>query len=95
MSAMKFVSPPEDGAAWVMPEAWLQIALLAAIACALLALMLRARRKRATPCKWRKENRARASGMQRWACKACGVDAFTQDGKPPKECKRGLREAQL
>ena len=92
---MKFVSPPEDGTIWGMPEAWLQIAVLAAVAGALLAVMLRRRRKRLTPCQWRKETRARSSGMERWACTACGVDAFTRDGKPPKECKRGLREVGL
>lgn len=51
--------------------------------------------RRGLPCKWRNDKVRRTSGLRRWQCTVCGVDAFTSDGKPPKECKRGLREAQL
>ncbi|MEQ9041459.1 MAG: hypothetical protein RIE24_24310 [Silicimonas sp.] len=46
-------------------------------------------------CKWYRDKVKRDGTLQRWQCRTCGVDAFTHDGKPPKECKRGLREAQL
>ena len=50
---------------------------------------------RAKACRWRKDRRGRQSLNTRWTCTACGVDAYSQDRRPPKECKRALRPASL
>ena len=43
-------------------------------------------------CRWRKDRKAPPrTGFTAWRCRACGIDAFSSDGKPPKECKRGLK----
>lgn len=43
-------------------------------------------------CRWR---RARDSNtrphLSRWRCDDCHVEAYSSDGRPPKECKRVLR----
>ena len=41
------------------------------------------------PCPWREGSTRK--GMIRWQCAECGVEAFTKDGRAPKECKRDLR----
>ena len=51
--------------------------------------------KNGRTCKWARDPVKRDGGMERWQCRTCGVDAFTTSGKPPVECKRALREAQL
>jgi hypothetical protein len=43
------------------------------------------------PCRWRRAGFRHGVRAQRWICRACGVDAFSRDGSPPKECKRALR----
>ncbi len=96
---MKFETPPETD--WsVLPalNGWMQIAVLGAILLFLLWRLQRAlagRRAEAKPCKWKKDRRGGRAGMDRWDCKTCGVDAFTQDGRAPKECKRVLRNVGL
>jgi hypothetical protein len=51
--------------------------------------------KNGATCKWYKDSIRRDGTLERWQCRTCGVDAFTSDGAPPKECKRDLRETQL
>lgn len=46
-------------------------------------------------CVWIRDRVQHRSGFERWECRRCGVDAFTSDGLPPKECKRALREVGL
>lgn len=46
-------------------------------------------------CIWFRDRIRRKGTLERWQCRTCGVDAYTTDGTAPKECKRGLREAQL
>jgi hypothetical protein len=47
-------------------------------------------------CRWRRDQRRHGqAAMVRWVCADCGVDGYTTDGRPPKLCKRGLRDAGL
>lgn len=49
----------------------------------------------ARKCRW-SEARFRANKTsKRWVCSACNTEAFSYDGKPPKECKRHLRNTSL
>ncbi|WP_147277276.1 hypothetical protein [Rhodovulum sp. 12E13] len=82
---------------------WPSVATLGALL--LVGVHARWRRRRRTrsvfrtvpgkPCEWWRQPGKRTDNLQRWVCRACGVDAFTSTGKPPVECKRNLREAQL
>ena len=65
------------------------------VSLAVLALIWLTRRRKRSACKWRRDMVPRENGLQRWQCGKCGVDAFTSDGRAPKECKRALRETQL
>ena len=47
------------------------------------------------PCRWNAAPGRSAANLDRWICLDCGIDAFTSDGRPPKECKRDLREGRL
>jgi len=40
-------------------------------------------------CAWRAEGQKNAS-FSRFHCETCGVEAFSRDGKPPRQCKRGV-----
>lgn len=43
-------------------------------------------------CRWsRAPDTHRTSHLERWLCESCGVDAYSTDGRPPKECKRMLK----
>lgn len=42
-------------------------------------------------CKWRKSINQTVGSLTQFECKVCGVEAFTANGKPPKDCKRGLK----
>jgi len=47
-------------------------------------------------CRWRRDRRrAKRAAMVRWVCAECGVDGYTSDGRPPKLCKRSLRDPGL
>lgn len=46
-------------------------------------------------CQWRKDRKPHGPNLTRWTCQGCGVDAFTRDGRAPKECKRKLKAATL
>lgn len=47
-------------------------------------------------CRWRQDKRRHPSiNLKRWTCTTCGVEAYSADGSPPKECKRALRDARL
>lgn len=47
------------------------------------------------PCRWKRDKWRPAASLDRWVCTRCGVDAYSSDGRPPKECKRELRETAL
>lgn len=47
--------------------------------------------RRTRRCRWKRDNYRRATRLQRWVCRDCGVEAFSSDAAPPKECKRTLR----
>jgi hypothetical protein len=42
-------------------------------------------------CKWQKSTVQPVSSLTQFDCKVCGVEAFTTNGKRPKDCKRGLK----
>jgi len=72
---------------------WLPVLMVSLTLLGLLLFLTRPRRKRA--CRWKIDQRRRAGQLDRWLCLTCGQDAFTSDCKPPKDCKRHLREAKL
>ena len=41
-------------------------------------------------CRWRRLRAESGPAFTKWKCKRCGVEAFTHDNRPPKECKRLL-----
>lgn len=73
--------------------------VLAASGVALATLRLRTRRRirrSVAPCRWRPEGfRGGGARLSAWRCLVCGVVAYAADGRPPKECKRALRDAAL
>lgn len=46
-------------------------------------------------CRWKTDRRRMKGAFTRWVCTDCGVEAFTTDDRPPKECKRALRDPAL
>jgi len=52
-------------------------------------------RRRGQECIWREDRLRKTATSTRWICSTCGIDAYTQDGRPPKECKRDLGTAAL
>jgi len=90
-----------DRLATALSGAWpdlLATELLLPTATALILVIVRLRlwrRRSARRCSWRKGVNAPGRRSQMWVCRRCGVDAFSYDGRPPKECKRGLRPAAL
>lgn len=51
--------------------------------------------KRSSDCRWRMDKRRNSVISTRWTCTSCGVEAYTQGNKPPRECKRALRPASI
>jgi hypothetical protein len=83
-------------AAICTPRGATAAAAAAAVALFFAWLALRALlRRRARRCPWRRDALRAGTRLERWVCADCGVDAFTADGRPPKECKRALRSARL
>ncbi len=102
----RFLTPPETEG-WTpldSPIDWAGLAILVLLVLFFLRSLWRQRNrslglvvrqgKAGATCKWRKDKVKRGGTLERWQCKTCGVDAFSHDGKPPKDCKRNLREAQ-
>ena len=52
-------------------------------------------RRSTRDCIWRQDLFRNTRTNTRWTCSTCGVEAYTQDGRPPKECKRDLGPAPL
>ncbi|MBR9650898.1 hypothetical protein [Thalassovita aquimarina] len=50
----------------------------------ILVMILSNRRTR--HCKWRADRRHDREGQSCYRCMVCGVERFTSDGKPPKDC---------
>ena len=44
-------------------------------------------------CRWSGKPKDNGDPFTKWRCKLCGIEAFSSDGKPPKECKQGLQKA--
>lgn len=80
----------------------LQLLVLAAVAVFLAVMFARTlRRRRASgrgmrDCRWRRDRRGPPrAGFTRWRCTACGVEAYSTDGRAPKECKRVVKAGGL
>lgn len=93
---MKFDTPPDAGSllGMVSPDTALLLIPLLVILFAVV-WFYPFRRRRSRDCRWKKDRRRHGTALIRWQCVACGVDAFTIDGKPPKQCKREFRETRL
>lgn len=39
-------------------------------------------------CRWRADRRLDAEGQSYFRCASCGGEAFTEDGAPPKLCRK-------
>ncbi|OAN77764.1 hypothetical protein A8B82_12730 [Sulfitobacter sp. EhC04] len=94
---MEFVKAREHG--WLESlsqyETPIQMGVLALVVVFLgwQAVRLWRKPRRSQACRWRKDGAK--GGMRRWRCTQCGIDAFSQDRRPPTICKRGLREVGL
>ena len=47
------------------------------------------------PCRWKRDPTRKSEHLDRYVCTACGVDAYSSDGSPPRQCKRNLRPGSL
>lgn len=47
------------------------------------------------PCRWKRDPTRKGQDLERYVCSVCGVDAYTAEGRPPRQCKRNLRESAL
>jgi hypothetical protein len=104
---IRFLSPPVrpdapgPGADALDPVAVGVLAVIAIGFVVYAALSLRAARRPVAqipvrrPCRWYRYKRRRGAAMARFTCASCGVEAYSQDGLAPKECKRALRPAAL
>lgn len=45
---------------------------------------------RRRPCRWRADGAGRGN-LRSFRCETCGITAYSQDAKGPRECKRNLR----
>ena len=97
---MEFQRPPDA----TFPGAGeVQVIVLALVLAFLILAILRTLKRRRTAvvmgmqsCRWKRDRKAaKREGFVAWRCKTCRIEAFTFDGKPPKECKRDLRATSL
>ncbi|WP_169567579.1 hypothetical protein [Sneathiella limimaris] len=42
-------------------------------------------------CSWRHLPNRKTKALRKWQCKKCGIEAYSTDKRPPKECKKGLK----
>ena len=49
------------------------------------------RSKRPRGCRWKRVRGDFRPPFTQWRCKECGVEAYSIDKKPPKECKKPLK----
>jgi hypothetical protein len=80
------IDVPESVAAFM-----LAMALLAVLYLAIRVLHPARRRK----CKWRRQEKRSRRTLSKYRCRTCGVEAFTATGKPPVDCKKGLKPKPL
>jgi hypothetical protein len=46
-------------------------------------------------CGWRRDGYRPGTRFMRWMCVECGLEGYTRDESPPRECKRALRRSSL
>ena len=70
------------------------IALLVGLAVVLLLaaliLWLRDSRFRGS-CRWKRIRERTRPPFTKWQCRDCGIEAYSSDKRPPKECKKLLK----
>ena len=42
-------------------------------------------------CKWERAPENNRPPFKKWRCANCHMDAYTNDNRPPKECKKNLK----
>ena len=58
-------------------------------------IVFKRRNRNRSNCEWRKTKIQTVGSLTQYECKTCGVEAFTANGKPPKDCKRSLKARPL
>lgn len=43
-------------------------------------------------CNWKRDPSRKGDGRERFVCRHCGADAFTDTGRPPERCMRQARD---
>lgn len=46
-------------------------------------------------CRWKRDGSRQGASLTRYVCATCGVDAYTSDGRAPRQCKRAYRDGGL
>lgn len=41
------------------------------------------------PCRWAADQAMQGGRYGRYVCAACGAEAFTSNGRPPRDCRQG------
>jgi hypothetical protein len=68
----------------------LTIAIFIAVFLAAFVLLNRLASRSRKTCNWVRVQDEGRRPFTKWLCKSCGVEAFSTDRRPPKECKRDL-----
>lgn len=85
-------SGPADGGGELVTTFYVVDALVLAAIATATALVLRAVLRRARrPCSWKRDLDGHRPPFVRWTCATCGTEAFSSDGRAPKECKKTIR----
>ncbi len=65
--------------------------ILLGLLVAFVLVALYARRNRATRrCRWRADRSGDKGALRKYRCAACGAEAFSATGGPPRDCKSHL-----
>lgn len=72
-----------------MPVIIILVALILTLAFVSFQFLSRGRGNR---CQWSPARDGKTGAqLSRWRCETCQVEAYSSDGRPPKECKRALK----
>lgn len=69
------------------------LALLLGVLALVLGTAFFVARRQKLRCRWRRLPEGATTSFIKWRCRNCLMEAFTTDGKAPKECKRVLRSS--
>ena len=71
----------------------LGIAFFVMVAAMLLLVVDLCAAMRKSPCRWRRVAGHDRFSFKYWQCARCGEEAYSRERRPPKECKRALRNS--